>query len=92
MTHSLDDRAKQPTRCQSALATPVLAQTVNAGHVIEPMLSINDLARILRCSRRSVERMRSSGQLPPPTLFVGTKCPRWHPQVMREWIGAGGVR
>ena len=36
---------------------------------LDPLLSIDDLARVLNCGRRSVERMLSSGQLPRPTTF-----------------------
>jgi hypothetical protein len=65
-------------------------QLINAGHIIEPLLSISDLARILQCSRRAVERLRATGELPPPTMMLGKKCPRWKPRVIRDWIEAGG--
>lgn len=52
---------------------------------IEPMLSVDDLARILSGSRRTVERMRSAGKLPRPDLHLG-KCPRWRPDTVRAWI------
>jgi predicted DNA-binding transcriptional regulator AlpA len=64
-------------------------EPINAGHAIEPLLSIDDLARILSCSRRAVERLRSGGKLPPPTMTVG-RCPRWTPKLIREWIERGG--
>jgi len=56
---------------------------------IEPLLGIDDLAAILRCSRRLVERMRSAGKVPKPDLQVG-KCPRWTPATIRRWIEGGG--
>jgi hypothetical protein len=59
-----------------------------AGHVIEPLLSIDDLARILNCSRRLVERMRSAGNVPRPDFQVG-RCPRWRPETIHRWIGEG---
>ena len=43
-------------------------ETIRAGHIIEPLLSIDDLAAILRCSRRVVERMRSAGKVPKPDV------------------------
>jgi hypothetical protein len=60
------------------------------GHIIEPLLSIDDLSVILKCSRRLVERMRSAGKLPPPDLHVG-RCPRWKPETIRQYIEGKGV-
>jgi predicted DNA-binding transcriptional regulator AlpA len=56
---------------------------------IEPLLSIDDLAATLRCSRRLVVRMRSAGRLPRPILHVG-RCPRWTAAQIRAWIEGGG--
>ncbi|MBV8126804.1 MAG: helix-turn-helix domain-containing protein [Planctomycetaceae bacterium] len=56
---------------------------------IEPMLHIDDLAALLSCSRRLVERMRSAGKIPKPDIHVG-KCPRWKPATIRAWIDRGG--
>ena len=55
---------------------------------IEPMLGMDDLAAILSCSRRLVERMRSAGKFPKPDLHVG-RCPRWTPATIRTWIAGG---
>ena len=55
---------------------------------IEPMLHIDDLAALLSCSRRLVERMRSAGKVPKPDIHVG-KCPRWKPP--RFELGSTGV-
>ncbi|HKM56160.1 MAG TPA: helix-turn-helix domain-containing protein [Isosphaeraceae bacterium] len=63
--------------------------TPNAGHIIEPMLSIDDLAAILSCSRRLVERMRSAGKVPKPDIKIG-KMPRWKAATIRGWIERGG--
>ena len=60
-----------------------------AGRIIEPMLGIDDLAAILSCSRRLVERMRSAGKVPKPDFHAG-RCPRWKPETIRRWIGEGG--
>ncbi len=62
-------------------------RTLTAG--MEPLLSIDDLAAILNCSRRLVERMRSAGKVPPPDLHVG-RMPRWKPATIRAWIERGG--
>jgi hypothetical protein len=56
---------------------------------LEPMLSIEDLAALLNCSRRLVERMRSAGKVPKPDLRIG-KMPRWKPETIRRWIDGGG--
>jgi hypothetical protein len=53
------------------------------------MLSLDDLARILRVSRRTLERDRSAGKMPKPDLHVG-KMPRWRPETLRRWIDQGG--
>jgi predicted DNA-binding transcriptional regulator AlpA len=56
---------------------------------LEPLLSIVDLAAILRCSRRVVERMRSAGKVPRPDLHVG-RMPRWKASTIHAWINSGG--
>jgi predicted DNA-binding transcriptional regulator AlpA len=58
--------------------------------LIEPLLAIRDLCRILGVDRRTIERMRSAGRLPKPTLLVGNRSPRWSAESIREWIGQGG--
>lgn len=58
---------------------------------LEPLLGIDDLAAVLNCSRRLVERMRSGGRVPPPDFQAG-KCPRWKPETIRLWIETGGRR
>lgn len=62
---------------------------------LEPLLRIEDLARVLTTSRSSVERMLSAGALPPPDLRLGTsrrRSPRWHPATIARWIAEGGAR
>ena len=53
---------------------------------IEPLLRIAELARVLNCSRRAVERMRSEGRLPRPDLIIGHRSPRWRAETIRAWI------
>ena len=62
-------------------------RTLPAG--IEPMLGIDDLAALLSCSRRLVERMRSAGKVPRPDIKVG-KMPRWRVETIRRWIERDG--
>ena len=61
--------------------------TLPAG--FEPMLGIDDLAALLSCSRRLVERMRSGGKVPRPDMHVG-RCPRWKAATIRAWIKRNG--
>ncbi len=64
-------------------------QAPAAGHIIEPLLSIDDLAALLSCSRRLVERMRTAGKVPKPDIKIG-KMPRWKAATIRAWIERGG--
>jgi predicted DNA-binding transcriptional regulator AlpA len=61
--------------------------TLPAG--LSPLLGINDLAALLSCSRRLIERMRAAGKLPRPDLKVG-KMPRWKSETILRWIESGG--
>ena len=56
---------------------------------IEPMLSLDDVAAWLNCSRRVIERMRSAGKVPKPDIKIG-KMPRWRVETIRRWIERGG--
>jgi hypothetical protein len=60
-----------------------------ATQAIEPLMSIDDLAEVLKCSRRGVERLRASGRFPKPDIVVG-RMPRWRPGTIRKWIERGG--
>jgi predicted DNA-binding transcriptional regulator AlpA len=70
-------------------AAPARPQGRTLPASIEPLLHIDDLAELLSCSRRLVERMRSAGKIPKPDIHVG-KCPRWKPATIRAWIERGG--
>jgi hypothetical protein len=56
---------------------------------LTPLLSQEDLTRVLNASRRTVERMRSAGRLPRPDLHLG-RVPRWKPETIQRWIEGGG--
>jgi len=56
---------------------------------LAPVLGIDDLAELLSCSRRLVERMRSAGRVPMPDIKIG-RMPRWKPETIRAWIERGG--
>ncbi len=57
---------------------------------IEPLWRIKDVYTFLNCSRRSVERIKSSGELPKPDRIVGKRSPRWKPETIRAWVERGG--
>jgi hypothetical protein len=76
---------------QSTDPGPGIKPGLTVAAAIEPLLSIDDLATILNCSRRLVERMRSAGKVPKPDMHVG-RCPRWMPATIRRWIAGGGGR
>jgi predicted DNA-binding transcriptional regulator AlpA len=73
----------------AVLPNSTAGATAHQALSIEPLLGIAELARVLSCSRRLVERMRSAGRLPRPTLMCG-KCPRWSSEAIRRWIEGGG--
>lgn len=56
---------------------------------IEPLLTVNDVVGILKCDRRTLERLRASGRFPSPALVIG-RSPRWHTADIRAWIEQGG--
>jgi hypothetical protein len=62
---------------------------LGAGQLIEPLISIDELVRILNCSRRWLERERSAGRAPRPDFMAG-RCPRWKLETVRRWIEGGG--
>jgi len=68
-----------------------MSRTIKAP-AVEPLLTIATIADRLACGRRTVERLRASGKLPPPDLHIGRR-PRWRPETIRAWINqAGGDR
>jgi len=86
---------RRDPRCKAALADPVplkLAEPPNAGPALpadlEPLIGIDDLARILSCSRRLVERMRASKKIIHPDMYI-CRMPRWRPERIRHWIEGG---
>ena len=64
-------------------AARAVARLALAG--IEPLLETEDWVLVLACSRREVEKLRSSGKLPPPDEHVG-KMPRWRASTVRRWL------
>jgi len=54
----------------------------------EPMLTVDDLAELLRLAPRTVWRMIGTGQLPPPDLRIGKRVVRWRRDGIDNWIAA----
>jgi excisionase family DNA binding protein len=51
------------------------------------MITVEEVARLLNVSERTVWRMRSAGTLPSPVKLGG--CVRWPVDAIRRWIEAG---
>ena len=60
---------------------------------IESLWTPKDVASYLRVSVRMLERMRSTGAMPPPDVFLG-RLPRYRPNTIRAWLASmnGGSR
>ena len=57
---------------------------------MKPLMTIKDVAELLRVSDRTVENMISEGRAPP--FFRMARLRRWDPEVVREWILAQSIR
>jgi predicted DNA-binding transcriptional regulator AlpA len=56
---------------------------------IQPLLAPRDIAKLLGCSVRLLERMRSGGAMPPPDAVIGARLPRWKVESIGAWIERG---
>jgi hypothetical protein len=58
------------------------------------VLFIEDVARILRTSRSTIERRRRSGSFPIPDLPAIDERPRWSRQAVERYLAStdGGLR
>ena len=52
-----------------------------------PLMTVNDVAKRLNCSTRTVYRLCDAGRMPLP-LRIGTLV-RWHESVIEAWIADG---
>ena len=55
-------------------------------HPAEPMLAVEDVAKVLQVSKCTVWRLLERGQLPPPDLSDGRKFRRWHRGWLLAWL------
>jgi excisionase family DNA binding protein len=52
-----------------------------------PLMTVNEVAKRLNCSARTVYRLCDAGRMPLP-LRIGTLV-RWHEPVIEAWIAEG---
>ena len=65
------------------------ATTAAAEPPVRPLLTVDDLARVLRVDSKTVRRWRSEGKLPDAIELGGVV--RWHPDVVGAWLRGGGA-
>ena len=54
----------------------------DSARTLEPLLTVEDLERLLRVDRRTVRRLWKRGQLPPPLKLGGSN--RWKAEDIAE--------
>jgi hypothetical protein len=64
---------------------------LSAGPSARLVWRLDEVARCLGLSRRSLERERAAGRFPPPYLTIG-RMPLWRPETVRDWTEGGGRR
>lgn len=64
--------------------TPVLAEAIPA------VCLLDDMARILKTSRRTIEKLRRTRTFPIPELPSFDKRPRWSGDVVRQYLATNG--
>jgi predicted DNA-binding transcriptional regulator AlpA len=57
-----------------------------AALAIQQLLTIDDIAAALQCTRRHIDKLRASGGFPSPDLKVGRRFPRWRQSTISAWI------
>ena len=62
---------------------------MNASQDLPVVLFLGDVARILRCSTRTAERLNRADRLPKPLPIPGR--PRWARDAVVQWLGVGGA-
>jgi len=56
-------------------------------HVASALMTINEVARLLNCSTRTVYRLNDAGRMPRP-VRLGSLL-RWNRQEIERWIADG---
>jgi excisionase family DNA binding protein len=65
--------------------------STKAEPTIPTLLTVDDLARVLQVSTRSVRRLVDEGHCPRP-IKVSRRLIRWEPKAVHEWIASGCPR
>jgi predicted DNA-binding transcriptional regulator AlpA len=78
-----------PRQRTGASTSVKVVPDLNVAVALEPLLTMSDLGRILAVERRTIDRLRSAGKLPPPDLILG-RMPRWRRSTIDGWISRGG--
>jgi prophage regulatory protein len=82
---------QNPAKGTSGQTEPAVGNTnAAAAPNTSYLLSVEDLAKLLNVSKRTVWRMRDDGRLPPP-LQLGKQILRWEPDKIKEWIITGRI-
>ncbi len=63
---------------------------MDSAAAVPMLLTVDDLARLLGCSRRHVWRLRDAGDLPAP-IRLG-KLVRWNREAVLRWINESTER
>ena len=76
---------------------PVMEATTTTAPAAQPLpevLFIDDIAKVLRTSRSTIERRRSAGAFPIPELPALDWRPRWSRSAVEEYLRStnGGTR
>ncbi len=50
----------------------------------QPLLDLNEVAAMMRISRRHAETLLATGVIPPPIRYGRIR--RWHPDLIAEWL------
>lgn len=62
--------------------------TISSTPVVQDVLFIEDVARILRTSRSTIERGRRAGTFPIPELPQFDERPRWSRQAVERYLAS----
>jgi len=50
------------------------------------LLSIEEVAGLLKITKRTVYRLINAGDLPGPDLVLGKRSPRWRRSTIENWL------
>jgi excisionase family DNA binding protein len=67
--------------------TPTPNVTATDASAGPTLMTVEDVARVLRCAPRTVYRLYDAGRIPPPVKL--RSLIRWPEAVIKNWIAAG---